>query len=243
MSGVLETGVEVQEVAEPAETQTGEEVQEVTEPAKDGETEITESDIEGEPGKTKQDAAFAELRRAREEAEERAREAEEELERSRMYRGLLGQISQSDVPEVDIVAQALGISPEELEEQIGSEQQLIELERQNETLERELEETKLAQAMKEDLIAIQKVDPTVKSLNELGEFYFDCIKSGMDGVKAYHAAKFMESQTKSTPAPEPGRVNQSETKKDFFTKEEVEAMSGAEVEKNLEVIEKSMLKW
>lgn len=235
----LETGVEVQEVAEPAET--GAEEQEVAEPVDVEETDSTGA--EPESGKTDQDTAFAELRRAKEEAEAKAKETEKELEQLKTYRSLLGKVSDSDVPEIDIVAQALGISPEELETELEEEMQLSEIEKQNEQLSEELEAIKLEKAMQSDLVEIQKIDPTVKELSDLGEYYFKCIQAGMSGIDAYHATKFKESQTKTTPAPEIGKVNQAETKKDFFTKAEVEAMSAAEVEQNLENIEKSMKKW
>ena len=233
----FEIGAEVQEVAEPAET--GVEEQEVAEPV-----EVEEiAGSEPESGKNDQDTAFAEMRRAKEEAEAKAKETERELEQLKTYRGLLGRVSDSEVPEIDIVAQALGISPEELESQLEEEMQLSEIEKQNEQLSEELEAIKLEKAMQSDLVEIQKIDPTVKDLNDLGEYYFKCIQAGMSGVDAYHATKFKESQTKTTPAPEIGKVNQSETKKDFYTKAEVESMSAAEVEQNLEAIEKSMKKW
>jgi hypothetical protein len=43
--------------------------------------------------------------------------------------------------------------------------------------------------MASDLASIQKLNPNIKSLDDLGEPYFDLIRKGIDGVKAY---KLME---------------------------------------------------
>lgn len=231
MSEVLETtetGAEAQEVTEPAETQeTGAEEQEPAEPVK-------------EDGRTEQDAAFAQLRREKEEAERRAVEAEEQLEREK---ALLSRASDSDDPALELVAQQLGIEPEDLLEALEEEQEEERLNVERDDLRREVEELRIQKEMEKDLREVQKIDPKIKDLSELGEGFMKCINAGMNAEEAYHATQYLKQKTSSTPPAEIGKINQSETEKDFFTKEEVEAMSEDEIKKNLRKIEKSQAKW
>lgn len=238
MSEVLETtetGAEAQEVTEPAETQgEGAEVQEPAEPVK-------------EDGKTEQDAAFAQLRREKEEsekraseAEKRAKEAEEKLEREK---ALLSRASDSDDPALELVAQQLGVEPGDLMEALEAEQEDERLNAERDVLRREVEDLRIQAEMEKDLREVQKINPKIKDLSELGESFMKCISAGMSADEAYHASQYLKEKTSSTPPAEIGKINQSETEKDFFTKEEVEAMSEDEIKKNLRKIEKSQAKW
>lgn len=231
-------GAEVQEVAKPVETQEGAEEQEIAEPVDTNDTDNTGS--EPESGKNDQDTAFAELRRAREEAEARAKEAEKELEEFRTYRGLLSQVSDSENPEVDIVAEHLGISPDELQDAMKEELELSEMEEERSKLKQEVEDLKLAQEMEKDLAAVQKIDQNVKSLEELGDHFFKCIGAGMSAEEAYHAAKYVGQKISSTPPAEIGRVNQSNVEKDFYTMDEIKSMSPTQVRKNYKKVRESM---
>lgn len=234
--GDFETGAEVQDVAEPAET--GVEEREVAEPVDDKEIDTAGNEPEG--GKTDQDTAFAELQRAKEEAEARAEEAEKEARQFRTYRGLLSQVSDSETPELDIVAEHLGLTPEELAETLEEETQLSQLEERNEQLQRELEDIQIQKAMAEDLRVIQGIDPSVKSLDDLGEFYYKCVAASMTPMEAYDAVKARENRTTSTPPGEIGKVNQAAVEKDFYTMDEIKAMSPEEVRKNYKKVRESM---
>lgn len=239
MSGVIETGVEVQEVTEPAETQeTGAEVQEPAEPV-----DIKEPDSTGEEpesGKTNQDAAFAALRREKEAAE---REAAELREKAARTEAILSRVSDSDDPELSLAAQFLGIEPEELAAEIETELEDERVMAEMSSAQKELTELKAEMAMERDLLEINKIDPAVKDLNDLGEHYLKCINAGMSATEAYYASKYVKEKTTISPPTEIGKVNQSGVEKDFFTKEEVDAMTPEEVEKNLSKIENSMKKW
>lgn len=227
---VTETGAEAQEVTEPAKTQgKGAEVQEPAEPVK-----------EDKPEKTEQDAAFAQLRREKEDAERRAKEAESQLEREK---ALLSRASSADDPALELVAQQLGIEPDDLMEAFEEEMEDARLSDERDNLRREVEELRIQKEMEKDLHEVQKIDPKIKDLSELGEGFMKCISAGMSAEEAYHAAQYLKEKTSATPPKEIGKINQSETEKDFFTKEEVEAMSEAEIKKNLRKIEKSQAKW
>ena len=230
MSEEMNLGVEVQEPAEPAvETHVGVEVQEPAEPA----VEVTE-------GKTEQDAAFAEMRRQLAEMEKRATDAETELSQQR---ALLGRASDAENPALELVAQSLGIDPDELKQAYEEELEGERLEKEREDLKKEVADLQFEKFKREDLEAVQKIDPSIKNFEELDETFLQCRTAGMSAEQAYYAMKSIQEKTKVTAPEEIGKVNQSNVEKDFFTKAEVEAMSPAEVEKNLEVIEKSMPKW
>ncbi|MCI9596677.1 MAG: hypothetical protein HFE75_05135 [Firmicutes bacterium] len=193
-----------------------------------------------EPEEEGEDPVLEELREAKEEAERRAAEAEERLKRQE---ALLGRASDSDDPALDMAAEMLGIEPSELEAAVNQELEAEQAAKERESLEEELESLKVEKEMEKDLIEVRKIDPGVKSLVELGETFFKCVAAGMNATEAYHASRAVEEKTTPTPPAEIGKVNQSSVEKDFYTKEEVEAMTAEEVEKNLPKIEVSMKKW
>ena len=86
--------------------------------------------------------------------------------------------------------------------------------------------------MQEDLEKIRKVDPSLKSLEDLGEGYIDYIAAGLDPVKAYWAIKAEERANEATPPKEIGRVETSPVEKDYYTDAEIDAMSSEELTKN-----------
>lgn len=195
---------------------------------------VEEQEEEGE------DPVLEELREAKEEAERRAAEAEERLKRQE---ALLGRASDSEDPALDVAAEMLGIEPSELEAAVNQELEAERAAKERESLEEELESLKVEKEMEKDLIEVRKIDPDVNSLVELGETFFKCVAAGMNATEAYHASRAVEEKTTPTPPAEIGKVNQSSVEKDFYTKEEVEAMTAEEVEKNLPKIEVSMKKW
>ena len=215
-------GVEESEAAEPTVTdEQGAEEPEVAEPG---------------TGKTDADARFAQMRRDLEQAQAKNKDLEEAL----------GLFFEGDTDQKIVSAQAM--AQNKTEEEIRAE---IEAEKEREDLEEELAQTKnelldyqTKAQMDKDLAAIQAIDPTVKDLDSLGKDFLDLISTGkLTGVQAYYAAKAKKDAEKATPPAEVGKVNQSEEPKDYFSKEEVEAMTPAEVKKHYDTIRKSMSKW
>lgn len=202
------TGVEEQEVAEPAEVAEGVEGQEVAEPV------------------DKSDAAFAALRRENEKLR---------LENARKDKAL-GFYFDGDNKEVQAIAHAMGRSTEDVQKALDTD---TEISRLREDLQRERAE----RAMEKDLAEIQKIDPNVKSLDELGETYANYIRAGLSGVDAYAAIKAKENLNTETPPKTIGNLSTEPVKKDYFTSEEVDKMSPSEQLANHEAIMASMSKW
>lgn len=189
---------------------------------------------------TQPDPVLEELKAAKEAAEAKAAEAEEQLRRQN---ALLGRASEGADPALDVVSQALGMDPEELAAAVTEELESEQMESEHKALKEEVERLRLEKAMEADLLEVRKADPSVQNLADLGEAYFNCIAAGMSATEAYHASKYIAQKTTPTPPAEIGKINESSVQKDFYTKEEVEAMTAEEVEKNLPKIEQSMKKW
>lgn len=229
---IMET-MEETTVTEAADPETAEQVQPQTE-------EVTPAEPQSEQESQEHDAVLEELQKAKQEAEEKAAELEEQMKRQN---ALLGRVSDASDPTLEVVAQALGVDPEELEAAVNEELENDRLEAERKTLKEEVEQLKLEKVLEADLVEIQKIDPNVKNLVDLGDPYFKCVAAGMSAAEAYHASKYIAKQTTPTAPAEIGKVNQSSVQKDFYTKEEVEAMTAEEVEQNLPKIELSMKKW
>ena len=196
------------------------------------ETEFAEPSDDESDGRTPSDAAFADMRRRNQELERRLAEYDEAL--SYVFEG--------EGDERLVKARAFGEG--KTEEQILAERELETLRSEKEALEEELENAEIERRMAEDLETIKKIDPSVKSLLDLDQSYFQMIATGMvTAEQAYYATKQMASRD-AVNTPEPvGQVNQSPAEKDFFTREEVEAMSKEQVSKNYDAIRRSMTKW
>lgn len=100
--------------------------------------------------------------------------------------------------------------------------------------------------MDEDLKTIQSVYPDIKSLDDLGETYFELIGTGKyTAVKAAIAAKALKESETVTPPPSIGQLNQANSvEKEFYTSEEIDKLSPKELDnpKIMEKVMKSMLR-
>lgn len=225
-------GAEEVEVADPLEGEEGAEESEVADP--------TEEVIEGP---TEQDSAWAEMRRRAEEAERKAQETEEQ---NRLMSEALGMYFPSDDPiemAIQARANALGVDPEIERARFEAEREKEELALQNETLSEQLNLIQVERLMEQGLAEIKKIDPSVKELAELGPDFPRYIAAGLTSEEAYYAVKAKEAKTKVNPPKPIGNVQSAPVDSDFFSKEEVEAMSDDELEKNFDAIRKSMSKW
>lgn len=228
--GGADTGAEEMEVAEPLESEEGAEEPEVAEPVV-------------ETGRTEQDSAWAEMRRRAEEAEAAKAAAEAENE---MMAQALGLYFDGDPMEMAVQARAAaaGISPDIERERMQAEMERQNFETENATLREELNQIKITRLMEQGLSEIQAIDPNVKDLADLGEDFPKFIAAGLSSTDAYFAVKAKEAKTKVNPPKPVGRVNNTaKAESTFYTKEEVDAMSDAEIEANLEDIERSWKKW
>lgn len=230
-----ETGAEVEETSETQETaEPAELADEQAEPAE--EQEEYGEDIP--QGKRSRDSAFAEMRRAREEAERQNEELNArlaELERAQRE------------AELRQYGESIGLTEEEIRDVIEDARAEEEkefarrsLEEENERLNQELLDIQIDRQMAKDLADIQAIDPSVKSLEELGEDFFEFIGGGMDGVHAYYAMKAMKEANSIKPAPKIGRANQASVPRDYYTSEELDALSQEEILANWDKVQRSM---
>lgn len=172
--------VETQEVAEPV---ISEEKVEVAE-------QPTQEVVEEKPKFSEQDTAFANMRR---ELDKYKSESERFKNENQRYMETLQKFGFNGTNSDEILDKAnahyLGKTVEEVRnERIASDKAKQEQNAMMEKL-KYYEAKEIEDKMASDLASIQKLNPNIKSLDELGEPYFDLIRKGVDGVKAY---KLME---------------------------------------------------
>lgn len=186
-------------------------------------------------GKTDADARFAEMRRENEQLKALNSQLEDAL----------GNFFDGDTDQKVVAANALaqGKTEQEIREEIEAENKLNSLNQENENLRSQLLDIETKTQMEHDLQTIQQIDPSIKSLDDVGKDFLDYIASGLDATQAYYATKAKEAAEKPKPPEEVGKVNQSSAPKDYYTREEVQAMSQEEVHKNYDTIRKSMSRW
>ena len=256
--------VEIQEVAEPVEevVDTNESTQEVVEP--ETQTETTVENAKTESRDYEKDAAYASMRRSMEQAQKEREESLKQIEALKAERerltnsfGLFGFKGNVDEIEDQAKAHYTGKSVEEVrnerlqaqkvfEEQQRREQENIAKDNQIKDLQKQL----YSRILDDDLKKIQAIDPTVKSLDELGDKFMKLMVSGgWTAEDAYHAVKSIGTANQKTPPPEIGKVNATQkADKTYYTEAEVDAMiaSNDKALDNPSVlakIRKSMTKW
>lgn len=228
--GAVEESTERPEVTEP-------EV-EVDEPDEPSESMLDIDEVDVPQGKRSRDSAFAEMRRAREEAEAERDELQsriEELERQARQEQLRQTAYEMGLND-DEVAQVLADA--EAEEKRAAEEQRLSDE--NERLNQELMDIKVTQAMEQDLRKIQEIDPDIKSLDQLGDDFFNFIGAGLSGEDAYFALKAKEQKTAFGAAPSPGKANKAAVQRDYYTSEELDAMTPDEILANMDKVNRSL---
>jgi hypothetical protein len=224
----IEESAEMTEAAEPSEVEVlGEEEQEVAETAK-----------------TEQDAAFAQMRRHNEEL---ARQLAEAQKQSKEYEDALGLFFDGEDKALKAHAYYDERPFEEVKAETEMQAQLAELQNKNASLEQQLLEQQAQAQMDADLAEIQKSHPEVKSIDELGQEYLAFRFNPMGEMGAEQAYQMLLAYKGNTTPKKPPVVGAVATntkpETDYFTREEVAAMSQEEVSKNFDLIRKSMTKW
>lgn len=221
MQEVAETAVVTDtdaEVAVSVEENGSAETQEVAEPA--AETRNTA------------DAAFADMRRKWQASESERDILADQLSR---MKGILSKFGfEGETAEDSIDAANAHFTGQDVEsirrERIERQQALSK----QADLQREVEYYRRKDAerrMNEDLKAIQKLDPNVKDLKDLGEDFFKLVRSGFDGVTAFTAVRAKNEMNKKEAPPVIGRINSKTVEeKDYFTEKELSALSAKELE-------------
>ena len=233
------TGAEVQEVAEPAVQDAEPETVEGTQEPVNPEPEVMEQSTETEGNSDSADRAFAQMRRQNEEYEREIAHLRKQVERQD---SALGLYVDGEDKTAAAIAQATGLSLEEVKSTIADEDKKEELEAENAALSKELEDLKVEQRMADDLKALKAIDKSIE-FEKLPDNYFDLIEAGVDAVTAYYASQQANKATQAEPMKAPGEVATGGEKRTFYSKEEVENMSREQVRANMKVIEASMKQW
>lgn len=230
------TSAEMQEVAEPAETE------EVTETGvEDQEVAAPESE---EHQKTDADSAFAEMRRAKEAAEKEAEDARAELAeiqarqeaRESTFSRLAGR---DEDAEILALAELTGMSEDEIRAEMEAAAESAQKDLRIQQLEEQINSSEAERLMQADLKRIQAIDPSVNSLEELGEEYYRYMSSfDADGnpvmtpEDAYWAVKAKERANRAIPPKEVGKVATGTAEKRGFTEAEIDRMSPEQLRAN-----------
>ena len=226
----VETSEETQDVADPVEETVEENLSEETQDVADP----VEVSAEENNSRTAQDSAFAELRRSNSDLQRRNEQLEDAL-------ALFFNDGE------DLVAQAhaysRGVPVDEVEEEFRQAEELEEATAENEQLRNEILNLRAEQLMRDGLREIQSIDPTVKSLEELGGNFAKYIESGLSSTQAYYAVQAERQTNKINKPTAIGRVNSETVERDYFTSEEVDRMSSEEIDKNWDKVMRSMKKW
>lgn len=252
-----EEGANVTETAEPsAEEQKSANSEEVADPTEN--PDVSESDTE-DVQDDETNHAFAEIRRAKEQAEARVAELEKQAQErdDEQKEADFERKKQAQLDEARRIGEEQGLSDEDIEdlqneliEDLEREAEIEEMRSKLEQYETSNAELRAQQMMAEDLSAIQKIDPTVKSIADLGES-FQIIRTAMDDdgnflltpEQAYFASKAYDGQLeaqKPKAAQEPGFDDTSQTESATYTREQLEAMSEEEINANWDKVMKSL---
>lgn len=234
-----DTSVENQEVAELEEINPDNDNHEESEE----ETEIAEQSHD-ESEKTIQrdfqrDSAFAKIRR----------ELEETKRQSAMLAATYQNFGFKGSPE-EIIDQANAHFLQKPIEEIRNmrieteKKQSAEAQRQAEL--EYYQNREIERMMSDDLMRIKKLDPTIKSWDDLDSGFFDLIQTGVDAELAFGVIQQKKQREKITAPPEIGKVNaNSKVEKDYYTPEEVDKLTEKDLDnpKVWEKVRKSMTKW
>lgn len=231
------TSVETTEVAEPSSSV---ETQEVAEPVQTSEETAT-------GGKTSQDAAFAEMRRARQAAEKELAQARAELAKrdaaETAKRNAFRNIAGSETADVDALAEALGVDTDDVLASIQAEQANVEKDSLIEDLNEKVRMLSAEKQVNESIKELQALDSSITDINDLGEEFVDFVSKGLTVEQAYYAVKGKQIATTATPPKPVGKVNNQPPEKDFFTEAEVDAMTEEQQRANAKKILASMPRW
>lgn len=226
---------ETQEVAEPEmdEALESEETQEVAEPDEADYSEEDEEEVEDTHERTEADARFAEMRR-----QNQALEREAEMMREALSRYFEGETAE----ELSINANAYAEErdPDEYREEWEREQDYERTLQENEELRERMLEMEVDRRMEDALREVKEIEPSIASLDELGDSFANMIAAGLTTKEAYYASLAMKSKEKVL-APDPiGKVADNRVERDYYTSEELDNLTDEELDANWDKVMRSM---
>ena len=226
MSDFESTSVEMSEVAEPTE-ETGVEEQEAAVPASE----------QSGTGKTDEDAAWARMRREKEDAQSELESVKAELAelqaqneaRESAFSRLTGR---DEDAEIAALAEVTGMSEDEIRAEMEAAAESAQKDLKISQLEELVDNIEAERMIQADLEKIRKIDPSVASLEDLGESYAEYIVAGLSPEKAYWAVKAESGANYREPPKPAGTVATGGAEKDYYTDAEIDAMSSEQLTKN-----------
>ena len=237
------TSVEMQEVADLAEENienTNSEVEQTRqeEPENGGK----EQEV-ADPVKNETNARFADTRRKQE--LDRIREENAKLRQQLAYaqQAMGTYFEGADLTEMsdNAMSQAMGMSIDDYRAQRESRQQDAELQRYRQ---KEVDET-----MERDLKAIQVIDPTITSLNDIDPMYLALRFNNVQPMTAEEAFIAMRETEKKTRTAKPASMGSmrgaGSAESEFFTQREVDRLTSKDLDdpKIMDKVFKSMEHW
>lgn len=244
MENNIETSVETMDVAEPSlEVESVERVDAAdpldngtpSEPneAIDEGTQTEGTDQSDNSGRTESDAAFAEMRRKNEGLEHDVQILQDAL--SRYFDG--------ETPEeLALMAQAYQEEREydDVKADYDKEQELEDLREKVRLAEEEKMNLEIDQLIAQGLRDVQEIDPTIKSLEELGETFANFIGAGLSAKQAYYATQQMEAREKVHAPNGVGKIADNKTEREYYTSEELDNLTDEEMDANWDKVKKSL---
>ena len=240
----MTTSAETMEVAEPStEVESGENV-EVAEPQDNveqneqaetiGEGTQTEGTDQSENSRrTETDAAFAEMRRKNEGLEHDVQILQDAL--SRYFDG--------ETPE-ELALRAQAYSEEreydDVKADYDRDKELDDLREKVRLAEEEKMNLEIDQLIAQGLRDVQEIDPTIKSLEELGETFANFIGAGLTAKQAYYATQQMEAREKVHAPSGVGKIADNKTEREYYTSEELDNLTDEEMDANWDKVKKSL---
>ena len=246
-----------QEVAEPAENpEEGSNYQEVANP--ESEEEVAEEQSHED------NAKFQEFRHRIEDAERERDEIRAELEALKASQNVRDEVYSEYLDDEDedidsILADALGVSSDELKARIEARAELERLKAENEMFRAEKEaaeakaqEARENEALTNQLAEVNKIDPSIKNVLDFEKKFAglphtpsDYLEKGLTLTETYWALQHEYEAHKRTPPPEVGGVKNEQTEKPFYTRDDVMAMTPGERAKHWKEIRAAQMsgKW
>lgn len=151
-------------------------------------------------------------------------------------------------------AQKAGVEPEAAQRLVDSMRDTIRqtdpefrrMAQENQEVRRQQAEVMQQQVFAQDLAAIRKMYPDEKAKNvtELGDEFMAMMATGqVDAVSAYEAVRAKRQRTDPKP-PSTGKIQAGAAGQGaYYTREQVEAMSDEQIERNFDDIRRSMATW
>lgn len=235
------SSVETQEVADPETVDESVENQEAADPENESQSEEVEEvdddlNDDEEGSQSPSDAAFASMRR---ELQEARRQNEQMQNALKIY------FNGDDADSLAIQARAYAEdrSEEEVRADVAREQRLAQLEARNQELEEQIKDAEVHKMINDSVSMLSKIDPSIKGekdLEQLGDVFLKLIANGVDTETAYWASKAEQYHNQVSAPKDIGKANPAVSERDYYTSEEIDALSEEEIRQNWDKVQKSM---